>query len=71
MRFSAVHCVPSDGLTLVPIADARGNVGLLGVPSAEFGQEPYPNLLIVLGAGMLGSTRLSDHVDVVQCASED
>jgi len=31
----------------------------------------HPNLLIVLGAAMLGSTRLIDNVDVVQGASED
>ena len=31
----------------------------------------HPNLLIVLGAAMLGTTRLIDNVDVVQGASED
>jgi len=31
----------------------------------------HPNLLIVLGAAMLGATRLIDNVDVVQGASED
>jgi pantoate--beta-alanine ligase len=31
----------------------------------------HPNLLIVLGAAMLGATRLIDNVDVVQGASDD
>ncbi len=31
----------------------------------------HPNLLIVLGAAMLGTTRLIDNVDVVQGASDD
>ena len=31
----------------------------------------HPNLLIVLGAAMLGTTRLIDNVDVVQGAHDD
>ena len=60
-------------MLFIKIGYAAAIVGaiLLTVLLAMFVLTLLFNLLIVLGAAMLGSTRLIDNVDVVQGASED